>query len=183
MILSIFSWAYWSFVFHLLRNSYSNLLANFFLFRAAPVAYGSSQVGVELELQLLAYATATAMPEQSLVCNLHLSSWQCWILNPLSGARDQTLIFMDTSCVCYCWAMTGTPLFFLRATPADYGRSQASGWIRAAAAGLQYSHRTPDPSPVCNLCCSSQQRWILNPLNGEEIKPTCSWILVGFLTC
>ena len=35
----------------------------FLLFRAAPVAYGSSQaLGVDLEPQLLAYATATATP-------------------------------------------------------------------------------------------------------------------------
>ena len=32
----------------------------FFLFRAAPVAYGSSQARVESDLQLPAYTTATA---------------------------------------------------------------------------------------------------------------------------
>ena len=34
---------------------------SFCLFRAAPTAYGSSRIGAELELQLLAYATVTAM--------------------------------------------------------------------------------------------------------------------------
>ena len=43
------------------------------------------RLGVELELQLLAYTTA--MPGLSSVCNLYHSSWQCWILNPLSGAK------------------------------------------------------------------------------------------------
>ena len=43
---------------------------------------------VELELQLLAYATATATPNPSHICDLHCSSQQSWILNPLSGARD-----------------------------------------------------------------------------------------------
>ena len=42
----------------------------------------------ELELQLLAYSTATAMPELSRVCSLHHSSQELWILNPLSEARD-----------------------------------------------------------------------------------------------
>ena len=42
----------------------------------------------ELELQLLAYATAMATPDLSLVCDLHHSSQQGWILNPLSKARD-----------------------------------------------------------------------------------------------
>ena len=52
-------------------------------------------LGVGLELQLPAYATATAMPEQS-ICNLYHSSRQHWILNPLSEARDQTHILTDT---------------------------------------------------------------------------------------
>ena len=30
---------------------------------------------VTLELQLLAYTTATAVPDQSLVCDLHHNSW------------------------------------------------------------------------------------------------------------
>ena len=46
------------------------------------------RLGVQLELQLLAYATATATPDPSRVCDLHHSSWQCWILNPVSKARD-----------------------------------------------------------------------------------------------
>ena len=48
------------------------------------------RLGGKLELQLLAYATATATPDLSHVCDLHHSSWQRWILNVLSKARDQT---------------------------------------------------------------------------------------------
>ena len=53
------------------------------------------RLGVELELQLLAYTRATATPDLSHICDLHHSS--CQILNPLSEARDQTYILMDTS--------------------------------------------------------------------------------------
>ena len=49
------------------------------------------RVGVESEQQLLAYATATATPDPSLICDLYRSSQQCWILNPVSGARDWTV--------------------------------------------------------------------------------------------
>ena len=44
----------------------------FFFFRVAPIAYGSSQARVELELQLLACATATAMWDLSRVSDPHL---------------------------------------------------------------------------------------------------------------
>ena len=59
------------------------------------------RLGVELELQLLAYTTATPLPYSSHVCVLHCSSQQPQILNPLSGARDLACILMDTSLVGY----------------------------------------------------------------------------------
>ena len=59
-------------------------------------------LGTELELQLLAYAMATAMPDLSHIFGLPHSSWQRWILNPLSKARYQTCILMDASRVRYC---------------------------------------------------------------------------------
>ena len=43
--------------------------------------------GVELELQLLAYTTATATPDPSCICDLYHSSWQCQILKALGGAE------------------------------------------------------------------------------------------------
>ena len=46
------------------------------------------RLGVELEVQLPVYTSATAMPDLSRVCNLHCSSRQCQIPNPLSEARD-----------------------------------------------------------------------------------------------
>ena len=58
------------------------------------------RLGVELELQLPAYATATAMPDLSHICDLHCSFRQHRILNSLSEARDLTHILMDTSWVC-----------------------------------------------------------------------------------
>ena len=53
------------------------------------------RLGLELELQLLAYTTATATQDLSHVCDLHHRSWQRWILNPLSKARDRTHVLID----------------------------------------------------------------------------------------
>ena len=50
------------------------------------------RLGVQSELQLQAYAAATAAWDPSRVCDLHHSSRQRQILNPLSEARDQTHI-------------------------------------------------------------------------------------------
>ena len=49
-----------------------------------------ARLGVQLELQPPAFATATATRDQRGVCNLYHSSWQGQILNPLMEARDQT---------------------------------------------------------------------------------------------
>ena len=56
---------------------------------------------IQSELHLWAYTKATATQDPSLVCDLHCSSRQCWILNPLSEAGDQTLVLTDTSWVPY----------------------------------------------------------------------------------
>ena len=55
------------------------------------------RLGGELELQLPAYATATATWDLSSVYDLHHSSWQHQILNSLREARDPTGILMDPS--------------------------------------------------------------------------------------
>ena len=58
-------------------------------------------LGAESELQLPATATATG--DLTCICNLHHSSWQFWILNPLSEARDGTQILMNTSQIRFRW--------------------------------------------------------------------------------
>ena len=70
------------------------------------------RLGIELELQLLAYATATAMPDPCHICYLHHGLWECWILNQLTEVRDQTGIFMDTSQVLNQLSQMGTPYFW-----------------------------------------------------------------------
>ena len=49
---------------------------------------GVPRLEVESELQLPAYATATAVQDPSHICDLDLSLQQCHILNPMSKARN-----------------------------------------------------------------------------------------------
>ena len=56
------------------------------------------RLGVESELQLLAYTTVTATQDPSHVCDLHHSSWQHSILKE---AGDRTRVLMDIIQFCY----------------------------------------------------------------------------------
>ena len=49
------------------------------------------------------------VPRLGVESELHHSSQQPWILNPLSKARDQTRILMDISLIHYHGATTETP--------------------------------------------------------------------------
>ena len=58
------------------------------------------------------------MSDPSCIFDLHHSSQQRQILNPLSRAGDQTQVLTDTSQIRYCQATVGTPcpLLFIRVT-------------------------------------------------------------------
>ena len=59
------------------------------------------RLGVEWELQLLVYTTATVTQDLSHIYALNHSSRQPQILNPLSEARDPTHILMVPNQLCY----------------------------------------------------------------------------------
>ena len=82
-----------------LTNSFHLFLIFFFL-GSHPQHMEVPRLGVQSELEPSAYTTATAMWDPSCVCDLHHSSRQCQIFNPLSEVKDQTHVFMDTSWVC-----------------------------------------------------------------------------------
>ena len=65
------------------------------------------RLGVKSELQLPATATATWDPSH--ICNRHHSSQPCQIPKPLSGGRDRTRIFRDTSRIRFHRVTRGTP--------------------------------------------------------------------------
>ena len=79
----------------------------FGLFRAVHVAYAGSQARGWIAAIALVYTTAITMPDLSCICDLHHSSWQRWILNPLSEAKDWTCILMDICQICFHRATMG----------------------------------------------------------------------------
>ena len=92
---------------HFLR---SDNLFFFFCFLGPHVWHMESpRLGVESELQLPTYTTATAMQGLSRVCDLHHSSRPRWILNPQSKARDRTCNLMVLSRIHFHGTTTGMP--------------------------------------------------------------------------
>ena len=161
--------------------------------------------GVELELQLLTYPTATAVPDPSCICDLCRSLWQCQILNPLSGARDWVRIFIDTSQFLSWWATTVPTLFFTLAFQAVqlilsltsllyllfffFLRPQL--WhMEIPDQGVRLELQLPvygiatatlHPSHICNLCYSLQQHQTLSHWARPGIECTYTQTLCQVL--
>ena len=96
------------------------------------------RLGVQSELQLPAYTTATATPDPSHVCDLHHSSWPYWILNLLSKTRDQTHNLMVPSRICFHCTTAGTPVSFFQSCSPGHN-SLLGTWERRIC--------FPDPQP------------------------------------
>ena len=66
-----------------------------------------ARLGVQSELYPPACTTAAATPDPSCICDLHHSSGQRRILNPLSKARDRTCHLTVPSRISFHFAMRG----------------------------------------------------------------------------
>ena len=78
-------------------NSFFFFLSFCYFFGPLPRHMEVPRLGVQSELQPPAYTRATATRDPSRVCNLHHSSRQRRILNPLSKGRDRTRNLMVPS--------------------------------------------------------------------------------------
>ena len=74
-----------------------SVLFFYIFFRAAGAAYGSSQARGQIRATAAGLHHSHNNAGLSHIYNLHHSSQQCWILNPLSEARDQIHMLMDTA--------------------------------------------------------------------------------------
>ena len=89
-------------------------LLSFVFSRATLAAHGGSQArGLMGAAAASLHHNHTATQDQSLICDLHHSSRQRWILNPLSEPRDQTQNLMFPSRIHFRCTTIGTPKNFL----------------------------------------------------------------------
>ena len=116
------------------------------------------RLGVKYELQLPAYTIATEMPDPSCICDLHHSSWQCQILNPLSEARDQTQNLMDTSQVRNPLSYNGNScIIFSGSTYKWYHMIFVFLWLHLVWQSL-------DPSMLLQMALFHSFLWLINSL-------------------
>ena len=119
-------------IFH--RTGVSFLFYLFFL-GPHPWHVEVPRLGVESELQLPSYTTATATLDLSRVCNLHHSSWQHQILNPLSEVRDWT----SSSWVILVGLVTARNEVFYHQNKPEYECSNTCLYLCSYAGYLQSS--------------------------------------------
>ena len=110
LVLSLQRSVQFSHSFYIVWYSFVN---NFFLFffclLGLHLHMEAPRWGVEEELPLPAYTTATATPDPSRICDPYHSPWQHWTDNPLNKARDRTRVLMGTNHIPFSWATVGTP--------------------------------------------------------------------------
>ena len=147
------------------------------------MAYGSSQARGRIG------ATATATWAPSCVCDLHHSSWQCRILNPLGEDRDRTCVLTDTSQICFCWATMGTPRIFLLNSRSRmdicsglYSLVGIFATLLRSTMKKKWWHLwDQDPGHICNVplsILSSGYIFVLDVKSKEFFHLTISFILI-----
>ena len=109
------------------------------------------------------------LPDRSYICDLHHSSWQLWILNLLSEARDQTRILVDATQVLNWLSHNGRP-----PPPSSFVVKLSTlismtGLLRCVIQLSLWIHRRLIPEPLANdknprilkfLTVSSKVQWI-----------------------
>ena len=143
------------------------------------------RLGVESELQLLAYTTVRATPDLSHICDLCCSLQPCEILNPLSEARDRTCILWRQCRVRNLLSHNqNSSNIWEGSTPVSYGSSQARGQIRATTASLH--HRHSNARQICAVSVTyttaHSDVGFLTHWARPWIEPASSWILVGLVS-
>ena len=92
----------------------------FFAIRVAPKAYESSQARGKIRATSSGLHYSHSNAWWNCICDIHLSSWEHQILNPLRVVRDQTQNLLVPSWIHFCWATLVTLVLFLKKKLSEY---------------------------------------------------------------
>ena len=143
----------------------------FFLSIAAPAAYGSSQARVQIRAAAagLHHSHSNAGSEPCL--DVHNSSRQCQILNPLSKARNRgTCLLRNTSWVHFCWVRMGTPTPFY-CSSGEVKKEFLCSWRNSGC----FSHIALGWSSVSDFHWECQTPWLW------DLENSCGMIQPRFI--
>ena len=146
------------------------IFLSFVLFRAAPSAHGGSQARGPIKVTAAGLHHSNSNAQYEWVWDLHHSSQQHQIINPLSEARDLTRNLMDASRIRLPCAMTGAPLFlylfcFLELHPWHMEVPRLGVKSKLKVPAYTTATAAQDPSRIWDLHHSSWQCQILSPLS------------------
>ena len=147
------------------------------------------RLGDQSELWPLAYTTATATRDQSHICDLHHSSQQRWILNPLSKARDRTHNLMIPSWIRFGCTTAGTPTVGFLTQCTIVGTPEGVfTWGKVSPPQALDGHGMTDFAWGCGCVCMPTSSTIIFQKRKSFIilvKPQCRKILkvLEFLLC
>ena len=147
--------------------SFFLFILSFCHFRAASAAYGGSQArglirGVAAGLRQ-SHSNSRSKPR----CDLHHSSQQRQILNPLNEASDQTCNLMVPSWICFRCATTGIPWLFFYFWTNNFVHLFLFCWAIFLPCPWHAEVPGPgiEPMPQWRPKPLQWQHWILNPLH------------------
>ena len=141
-----------------------------------------------------AYSTTTTTLHLSHICDLCRSLQQCWILKPLSEARNWPHILMEISfnllnhnknSLFYCfWCdfILFYYFFFLGHYPQHMEVPRVGVECELQLPAYATATTMPDPSWSVTCTASLGNVGSLTNWEGPRIKPASSWIVVGFIT-
>ena len=117
--------------------------------------------GVTSEPQLLAYTTATAMPDPGCICDQFMAALDP---HPPSEARDQTHLLMDTSWAHYGWATTETPRSWL---------FNLTSQVKSALGWKPFSTPFGGGLNCCRIFREDDSKWGQREGNVECLREAC----------
>ena len=186
-----------------IRSQFFGFCFFFLLFRVTPTVYGGSQARDQIRATAAGKRHSHSKAGSELSVDLHHSSWQCQIPDPLSEARDQTRILVDSSRICFCCATRGTPGLsffkvyrhrndFLNLTPMLPNRfiqhlSKESKWIESflsspsSLASYPYYSSVAGPSLPNPFTSPKAQNSIKEQNNDWYVTKSLGWSDKGWI--
>ena len=144
------------------------------------------RLGVKSELLPPTYTRATATPDPSPICDLHHSSWQHQILNPLSETRDWTHNLMVPSWIRFSCTMIRTPC-----SPYCHLLLNSPAWVLYVVEEVSQEDKGGNTGPLeaepleipHHFCDTLGSKWVTRPVQISKMGKYIFQLLKSWKIC